>query len=48
MNEKDTEYENNNIGYDHQYTEEIMNYVKQFYPNGGLNVKEITYASIVI
>ena len=56
MNEKDIEYENNNIAYDYQYTEEdgggikckIMNCVKRFYLNGGLNVKVIIYVLIVI
>ena len=49
--EKDTAYENNNIGFDVRYPElnvKIMNYVKNFYRNGGLNVRVIIYVLIVI
>ena len=53
--ERDLEYENNNIGYDHQYTKEngggikCRNYelCEAVYLNGGLNVKGITYVQIV-
>ena len=39
MNEKDTEYENNNIAYDYQYTEEV---------GGGIKCKNYELCEVVL